>query len=263
MTLMAAFALALAVICGVAGWFTFGEDMTVNIVSGLMELFLGGALAVLIIERVNRGQARRDWAVAYEVINGLLAASFVDIMRLMHVRVVSYHSDDRRRYGEFVQVSAFHAAALRSAIEGFATALEPRSHQLIRAAELRLSWLTQKLSDEASPCPAEEYLQRAYEIAEDIAELFMRQGDSRYDAARKASTAIARRFIGRESRREKLSTAIGWRYPAQTQLLRDLGITSASGRYIFDDMDNNLAIAYFALDRELLSAAHLSSAHRP
>jgi len=258
MILVAAVALLLAILCGVVGWLAFGQGMTVNVLSGLIELLLGIAVAVFVIDQVTKRQRKREWAAAYSAINGLLAASFVDVMRLLHIRVCEYYADDEDSYGDFVQIAVFHAAALRSTIEGFATMLEPKTHQLFRASELRLAWLIQKLADQDAFCPGEEYAQRAYTVAEDISELLERQGDPRYISARRASVRIVRKFLARDGGEHGLAEALAKRYPAQTQLLHDLGRVHGSGRYIFDDVDNDLAIAYYALDRELLSAAQSS-----
>lgn len=255
MTLVAIGALILAIICGIAGWLVFGESMTVNVLSGLMDLLLGIAVAVFIIDRLEKRHRRREWAAAYSAINGLLSAAFVDVMRLLYVHVASYYKEDEARYPEFVELARFHCTALRSAIEGFATVLDPDSHRGFRTIEFRLSWLTQKLSEPEISRPGEEYLRRMNEIAGPIAEFLEQQGEPEYMRAREAARILTRRLLEVDSVKSGFIGAITVRYQAQARLLQELDIVRPSGRYIFDDIDNDIAIAYFALDHELLSTA--------
>ena len=248
-------ALVLAATVGVVGWLLYDDGMTVNILSGVFELLLGIAVAVFIVERVTRMQARRDWKVAYSAVNGLLAA-FVDVMRLLFSRLDQRtYEANRGRHSEFVSIADLHISALRSSIEGFATALEPRSHQLTRGVELRLSWLMGKLrSAPGRPQQVEDQLRRTREIADDIAELLRRQGEGRYEVAIAVSRRIAEELCGYRAPRS-FTEAVGWRLQGQSRLLEELGDSAPSGGYIIDDINNDLAIAYFALDRELLTIA--------
>ena len=255
MTLVAVVALILAVACGIAGWLVFGQDMTVNVISGLMELLLGVAVAVFIVDRLERRHRRREWTAAYAAINGLLAAAFVDVMRLLFVQVASHYAGDKARYPEFLELARFHCTALRSAIEGFATVLEPDSHRGFRSIEFRLSWLTQKLSDRQVAPAGEAYLHQMQQIAADITQFLSREADPKYTAAHTAARSIAGELWEGRGMQGGLREAIANRYVAQTRLLQELDIVHPSGRYIFDDIDNDIAVAYFALDHELLSSA--------
>jgi hypothetical protein len=179
MVLVGFAALGLAIAIGIFGRLLYGDSMTVNILSGLFELLLSVAVAVFIIDRVSRMQARKDWKVAYGAVSGLLAAAFIDVMRLLFLRLNEQnYAANRTRYGEFISIADLHMSALRSSIEGFAMAFEPRSLQLVRSVDLRLSWLMNRLRpDPGKPQQVEDHLRRTHEIAEDIAVLLRRQGD--------------------------------------------------------------------------------------
>src|SRR5437773_11911649 len=79
-------ALLLGLIVAAVGIVLYGSGMTTNLLAGSADLLIGIAVAILVVDRINRSNIKRQWTVAYQALHGLLAATFVDVMRLFYVQ---------------------------------------------------------------------------------------------------------------------------------------------------------------------------------
>lgn len=179
-------ALLLGVGLAVAGVLAYGSNMTANLLAGFAGAAVEIAVAVLIIDRVTAARRRRQWAFAYDAMSDRLAVTFVDVMRILWIKfseAAAAVNEERMPY--FEQLAHLHLAELRSNIEGFATALEPRSHDLCRRVDRRLSWaIAQMIELPSGSVRQREMVGLMRETGELLIEFLELGGGPRYRAGR-------------------------------------------------------------------------------
>jgi hypothetical protein len=84
-------ALFLGILIAIIGLIVYGVSVGTNLLAGASDLLISIAVAIFIIDRINRANSRRQWLAAYRALHGLVAAAFVDVMRLLYV-----YSDEKR-----------------------------------------------------------------------------------------------------------------------------------------------------------------------
>jgi hypothetical protein len=83
---------------------------------------------------------------AYEALSDRAAITFVNVMRLLWIRVSPVAlAFNGQRNDEFRQIADLHLAEYRSNIEGFAGVLDAPSHELLRKIDRRLTWAIARL----------------------------------------------------------------------------------------------------------------------
>src|ERR1700726_1584083 len=75
-------ALLFGIVIAIIGLEVYGVSVGTNLLAGASDLLISIAVATFIIQRVDRVNTRRQWLTAYHALHGLLAATFVDVMRL-------------------------------------------------------------------------------------------------------------------------------------------------------------------------------------
>jgi hypothetical protein len=70
-------ALLLGLIVATVGIILYGSGMTTNLLAGSADLLVGVAVAILVVDRINRSNLRRQWMVAYQALHGLLASCYI------------------------------------------------------------------------------------------------------------------------------------------------------------------------------------------
>jgi hypothetical protein len=256
LTGVAAFLFGLAI--AVVGLAIYGNGMATNLLAGFSDLLIGIAVAILVIDRLNRANARRQWISAYQALHGLLAATFVDVMRLLYVRSSAEAcAANIDRYDEFIGIATLHASSLQSTIGGFAVALDPAVHTLCRKVEQRLSWMVRSLSKDAGIIQIEQdQLELMAATGQILASFIVKERDHRYIAALKAADEALAGSGFPQDKQAKLEPGelMRYRLPAQSRVLENNQQVLRALQTIANDIDNELAIYYFALDQKLLSA---------
>lgn len=256
-------ALALSVLLGSIGLALYGVAVGTNLLAGACDLLMGIAVATFVVDRVNRSSSSRQWQAAYRALHGLLAASFVDVMRLLNI----YQSNQAYqanigRYAEFVEMARMHVDDLRGTIQGFAAVIEPSSYALCRTAERRLAWLVRVLSvPKAGPgeCLGELRLMAA--TGKLLAQFIEGEDGQRYSAAVDAAKAALRGcgFAPDGATWAGPSEILQFRLPAQSQMIKQDRSLAVASPGIYYDADNELAMYYFALDQRLLAEIDAAS----
>lgn len=255
--LAGAIAAALAASTAILSVVVFGRDMLPNLVAELSGVLLEIAVIVLIVERISAYQRRRDARFAYDALSKRAAMIFVDIMRLLWVRAsAAQMRASGHRHDEFREVAELHLMEYRSNIEGFATSLDPPSHELLRQADRRLSWVIRLLQEK--PLEAYGYLEQAElmtETAETIARFLAVGGGPEYAAAQaKASEALRSAEAEVEPGDALADDFFHKRWRAQTAYLRSFPQSEPAPPNVLSDVDNRLAFGYFTIDRAILAS---------
>ncbi|GAA4028375.1 hypothetical protein GCM10022232_87790 [Streptomyces plumbiresistens] len=235
--------------------------MTGNIVSEAVGILIDIAIVSLVIERVASMQRRREWDFAYSTLIESVAATFVDIMRLLYVRTSPRaFSVNIDRYEEFIKIATLHASTLRSNIEGFATALTPEAHGLCRRTEQRLLWMIDRLAEPPrAPVTEERYFTLVNGVAAELITFSQKEGGRRYQNEQQAIDAALHsvgEFRGDGGESGTLNDLWRYRLNVQSEFLRSTQADSGvSVRGIRGDFDNRYSLGYFLLDSKLLPLA--------
>jgi hypothetical protein len=250
-------ALALGFIIVIIGLKIYGATVGTNLLAGASDLLVGIAVATFIIERVDRVHIRRQWLTAYQALNGLLATTFVDVMRLLtvHSSVEAYKANINR-YGEFVDIARLHTEDLRGTIQGFASVLDPTLHTRCRNIERRLSWMVHTLAgNRGSPIIHPHELTFMAATGKLLAEFIAREDNNRYaTAAASADTALRDCGFILSHPGADPGEVMRYRFAAQTKMIENDDQLPPHVPGIYYDVDNELAMYYFALDQILLTA---------
>jgi len=253
----AAAALALSVMVGGIGLALYGVAVGTNLLAGACDLLMGIAVATFVLDRINRSSSSRQWRAAYRALHGLLAASFVDVMRLLNTyQSAEAYQGNIGRYAEFVEMARMHVDDLRGTIQGFAAVIEPSSYALCRTAERRLTWLVRVLSvPRKGPGDCREELRLMAATGKLLAQFIAGEDAERYSTA-VDSAGIALRECGFAPDGTVWAgpwEVLQFRLPAQSQMIRDNPGLAVASPGIYYDADNELAMYYFALDQRLLT----------
>jgi hypothetical protein len=247
---------ALAATWAVSGFALYGSEMTPNLLAELAGVSLEVAVAALVIHGVMSRYQRRQWDFAYQALADRVAESFVDVMRLLSVRLTTealvVNGD---RYGLFVTTAQEHLADLRSHIEGASTALDPRTHQLCRKIERRLAWCLAQLRTrpETADRPAKVWQECRVAAAMGF-ELIHRDGEGHVVELATARDAVAAAADIDDFVRRRLT--------AQSLLLDALRDVRPDIGSIGLDIDHDYAISYFLIDCLLQDVVPLQPASK-
>jgi hypothetical protein len=216
-------ALFLGIPIAVIGVVAYGVSVGTNLLAGASDLLISIAVAKFIIDRINRVNTRRQWLAAYRALHGLLAAAFVDVMRLLKV-----YSDEKTyeanvaRYEEFIAIATMHVNDLRDTVQGFAAVMDPPEYTLCRTVERRLSWMIRTLSVKrgGSGVYAHE-LELMAITGKLLAEFIASEDGGRYSGAvHSAETALLEcGFIPGRRMRSVPEEVMRYRLPAQSRMI--------------------------------------------
>src|SRR6476469_9036548 len=248
-------ALLLGILIAIIGLIVYGVSVGTNLLAGASDLLISIAVATFIIDRINHANSRRQWLAAYHALHGLVAAAFVDVMRLLYV-----YSDEKAyaanvsRYEEFVDIANMHVNDLRGTVQGFAAVIDPPAYTLCRTVERRLSWMVRTLSvNRGRPGVYARELELMATTGKLLAEFIASEDSGRYSAAvHSAETALlACGFTPDRRMGSAPEEVMRYRLPAQSRMIRSNSNLEPRVRGIYYDIDNELAMYYFALDQRL------------
>lgn len=259
-------ALLFGIIIAVIGLEAYGVSVGTNLLAGASDLLISIAVATFIIERIDRVNTRRQWLSAYHALHGLLAATFVDVMRLLTVySSMEAYEANVNRYREFVDFATLHVEDLRSTAQGFSSVLDPAVHTLCRTIERRLSWMVHTLSaDRGGPGLRPHELVFMAAIGKSLSEFIEKEDNDRYSTAiHSAETALLdcgltpSRLAGSEP-----GEIMRYRMSAQSRIIENDSHLLPHVPGIYYDVNNELAMYYFALDQMLLAVMSSAIASR-
>ena len=250
-------ALALGLILAIVGIVLYGTSMTTNLLAGTSDLLIGIAAAILVIDRITRANLKHQWSAAYQALHGLFAATFVDVMRLLYVQSsAEAYAANASRYQDAIDLAGLHVSSLRSTLEGFSSTIEPGTYAMCRKVEQRLSWMITRLSKlSAIGVMDRAQLQLMDSTGAILEDFIMEEKDRRYVAAvRVAELALVTAGVNKDLKPGFASQEI-WRcrFECQEYILRQSNFALLSQGTIMGDIDNELALYYFALDQKLLN----------
>ena len=91
-------------------------------------VFAEAVLVVLVLDQIAHSHARHEWSFVRRVVGERMAASMVDIMRLLFVRWSPLaHSANHERHNEFVEIAELHLEDFRSNLQSLVLA---QSHEI-------------------------------------------------------------------------------------------------------------------------------------
>src|SRR6478735_4796302 len=128
-TVMGIVALILGILIAVIEHIAYGSSVGTNLLATASGILISLAVATLIIDRINRLNKRRQWLVVYEALHGLLAAAFVDVMRLIHIysnEAVNRANISRRQ--EFIDTATMRVNDLRGTLQGLVAVMDPAEY---------------------------------------------------------------------------------------------------------------------------------------
>jgi len=250
-------ALLLGLVIAAVGLALYGASVGTNLLAGACDLLLGIAVATFVIDRINRVSGRRQWEAAYRALHGLLAASFVDVMRLLDIHSsTEAYKVNIGRYAEFVAMARMHIDDLRGTMQGFSAVIEPSSYALCRTVERRLAWLLRVLSvPKSGPADCVEELRLMAATGELLAQFMAGDDGKRFSAANDAAGNALHEcgFAAHDRASARPQEILRYRMSAQSQMIKDNQSLTAMPRGIYYDADNELAVYYFALDHRILT----------
>lgn len=230
------------------------SGITVSTVVSPHELQTGLLRALLALDAVSSGSDRQsdEWSFAHAAMCRRIAAVMVDMMRLLMVRSsVVAHRANNRRYEEFMKVARDHFEDLRHNIAALPAIGESRQYEKSREIELRFLWLLRTFAVGVSVAQVSP---REVEVAREVMGLTIEYFNLHSGAAKDALNSTV--SVVHQSGGSRLSIAADaddvfrTRQSLQTQVLathrRDVGPG------IMMDIDNELAVRYFAIDCWLL-----------
>lgn len=196
-------------------------------------------------------------SLAGRAISQTMAMVFVDLMRLLYVRsgTLAYNAN-AGRYTAFIEIADQHFGDLRSRIATYSLALDTKSHEEINQMELRLSWMLGRLKSQPNPAVSHEaYFQKMRKIGEALRRFCDANVSEQYQNCHQNAEAQIESILKRYPL-DLSSPDETWqlRLETQTQLLK--AMPTSDGVQILtihDDMDQNLAVLYFAIDYLLLT----------
>lgn len=141
-TIMGIVALVLGILIAVLEHIAYGSSVGANLLATASGILISLAVATLIIDRINRLNRQRQWLVVYEALHGLLAAAFVDVMRLIYIHSSeAAHKANAGRYQEFIDTATMRVTDLRGTLQGLVAVMDPADYATCRTIERRLSWM--------------------------------------------------------------------------------------------------------------------------
>jgi len=256
-TAMGIVALVLGILIAVIEHIAYGSSVGENLLATASGLLISLAVATLIIDRINRLNRRRQWLVVYAALHGLLAAAFVDIMRLIYIHSSeAANNANASRYREFVDTAATRVNDLRGTLQGLVAVMDPEEYATCRTIERRLSWMTHIFSvGRGASTIYIPGLKIMADSGELLAGFISKEDDKRYTGAiHSAETALREcGFTSHQWVGFALGEIMSYRHPAQNQMLSNNSGLKSRAKGIYYDIDNELAIYYFALDQRLLA----------
>ncbi len=253
----AAVALMAGVAICIAATFRFGEAMFQNLLAGLAGTLLTIGITILGLDWIVRVERKKKWQAGYEALAGLLAQTYIDVMRLFYVRFSSAGFDANiDRYDEFKKRGAMNLAGTSGILTALATILEPELFLAARQIEQRLRWALNRM--DSTPKQKQHILTDVYEVMRVTATstdrfLAMAAPEVYQRAKKEAQVAL---------RSEDPSTTAGgllnsdaafrWRWDAQASFL-DGRSDGMALRTIANDVDNEAAFGYFVVDEGILA----------
>lgn len=175
---------------------------------------------------------------------------FVDIMRLLCVASSQLAREANiTRYQEFIAIARRHFGDFRSCVARFpgALSIEAESHTL--DVERKLSWVLGRIEEQG---PRQEHFTTMLQVAqllEDLCRLEIGDEYSENIHQTEEHLCIIENGIAGEIGMPTIDELWRIRLRIQSQAL---DARKGSLRTIADDMDHDLAILYFAIDRTLL-----------
>ena len=255
-TVMGMVALILGILIAVIEHIAYGSSVGENLLATASGILISLAVATLIIDRINRLNKQRQWLVVYEALHGLLAAAFVDVMRLIHIHsneAASMANVSRRQ--EFIDTATMRVNDLRGTLQGLVAVMDPAEYATCRTIERRLSWMVHIFSVGRSESTIYTTgLKIMVDSGELLAGFISKGDDTRYsDAIHSAKGALQKCGLTSDQVGLTLGEVMSYRFRAQSQLLEaNRGLRSRT-QGIYYDIDNELSIYYFALDQRLLA----------
>jgi len=233
------------------------SGITVSNVTNPYELQIGLLRAILDLNHSDRGASGLQtdkWGYVHAAMCRRIAAVMVDVVRLLMVRSSPLaHRANSARYDEFLKIARDHFDDLDHNISALPAIGDSRQYESSRKIELRIKWLLRAFAlnpSIARAAPHEiEIVREAMSLALEYFKLYPGPENDAFEA----TTALAlRNSAERPSINADADGVFSTRQSLQTMAIemheRDVGPG------ILMDVDNELAVRYFAIDCHLLDA---------
>jgi hypothetical protein len=231
--------------------------ITISYVINPHELQVGLLRAVLDLNQSDREAAdsqANEWGYIHAAMCRRLAAVMVDVVRLLMIRSSPLaHRSNVARYDEFLKIARDHFEDLSRNISALPAIGDARQYEKSREIELRIQWLLRTFALEPGIARASsheiEIVREAMNLTLEYFKLYSGPANDAFET----TTALARRnFAERPSINADANAVFRTRQSLQTMAIamheRDVGPG------ILMDVDNELAVRYFAIDCHLLDA---------
>ena len=233
------------------------SGITISIVASPHELQAGLLRALLDHNKPDREAADSQadkWGYVHAAMCRRLAAVMVDAVRLLMIRSSPRaHRSNSARYDEFLKIARDHFEDLGHNISALPAIGDSRQYEKSREIELRIQWLLRTFALNPGVARASPYeIENVRKALNQTAEYFKLYPGPAEDAF-EATTALAlRNCAERPSIDADADAVFRTRQSLQTMAIamhqRDVGPG------ILMDVDNELAVRYFAIDCHLLDA---------
>ena len=233
------------------------SGVTISTVTNPPELQAHLLRAILDLDQSDGKAAdlqANKWGFTHAAMCRRAAAVMVDIVRLLMVRSSPLaHRSNFARYDEFLMISRDHFEDLRNNISALPAIGDPRQYEKSREIELRIQWLLRTFALSTGTARASrheiEIVREAMNLTFEYFKLYPGPADDAFEA----TTALAlRNCATHPSITADADAVFRTRQSLQTMAIsmheRDVGPG------ILMDVDNELAVRYFAIDCHLLDA---------
>ncbi len=237
------------------------SGVTISTVTNPYELQAGLLRAILDLDQSVRKAAdsqANKWGFTHAAMCRRAAAVMVDVVRLLMVRSSPLaHRSNFARYDEFLKIARDHFEDLRHNISALPAIGDSRQYEKSREIELRIQWLLRTFALSISTARASpheiEIIREAMNLTFEYFKLYSGPANDAFEA----TTALAlRNCTACPSIDADADAVFRTRQSLQTMAVsmheRDVGPG------ILMDVDNELAVRYFAIDCHLLDAVRRS-----
>jgi hypothetical protein len=196
------------------------------------------------------------WGYIHAAMCRRIAAVMVDAVRLLMIRSSPLaHRSNSARYDEFLKIARDHFEDLSHNISALPAIGDSRQYEKSREIELRVQWLLRAFALNPSVARASQYeIENVQKALNQTVEYFKLYSGPAEDAF-EATTALALRNCAERPSIDADANAV---FRAR-QSLQTRAIAMHKGDVgpgILMDVDNELAVRYFAIDYYLLDGIH-------
>jgi hypothetical protein len=235
------------------------SGITISHVTNPHELQANLLRALLDHDQSGRNAAdsqANKWGYIHAAMCRRIAAVMVDAVRLLMIRSSPLaHRSNSARYDEFLKIARDHFEDLSHNISALPAIGDSRQYEKSREIELRVQWLLRAFALNPSVARASQYeIENVQKALNQTVEYFKLYSGPAEDAF-EATTALALRNCAERPSIDADANAV---FRAR-QSLQTRAIAMHKGDVgpgILMDVDNELAVRYFAIDYYLLDGIH-------